>query len=207
MITEIQSLRDKVVACQKCSDLVKTRTQVVFGAGDPNSMLVFVGEAPGEEEDARGVPFVGRAGKLLDKLLHEVGFQRNHIWITNIVKCRPTTTSADGKLNNRPPRMSEIKSCKSWLDQELSIISPQIIVCVGGPSASLIIHKGFKITEERGIWFTDSQYAPFCMAIYHPAYVLRLKGKDYDEALELLANDIKELKRKFIEIRGLSQKI
>jgi len=194
----MQALRDKAVLCTDCEELMKTRTQVVFGTGNPEAKLVFVGEAPGESEDESGVPFVGRAGQLLDKVLEENGLSRKDIWITNIVKCRPTIEFPGGSLGNRPPKVSEIKACKKWLDSELSIISPIVIVCIGGPSASVIIHKGFKMTEERGKWFTDSPYAPFAMAVYHPAYILRMEGEFYERARKLLVADIADAKKKFI---------
>lgn len=195
---QMWTLRDKAILCTDCTELVKTRTQVVFGTGNPESKLVFIGEAPGENEDAKGVPFVGRAGKLLDKVLEENGLPRNSIWITNIVKCRPTITNPDGSLDNRPPKVSEIKACSKWLNAELAILKPIVIVCIGGPSASTIIHKAFKMTEERGQWF-ESSYAHFAIAVYHPAYVLRQVGASYDKALQLLKSDIAEAKAKFIK--------
>jgi len=196
MKNKMQILREKAVLCTDCEDLVRTRKQVVFGTGNPESKLVFVGEAPGENEDTSGFPFVGRAGKLLDKVLEENGLFRNEIWITNIVKCRPTIANPDGSLDNRPPKSDEIRACSKWLNDELSILSPTVIVCVGGPSASVIIHKSFKMTEECGKWF-ESSYAPFAIAVYHPAYVLRLQGAFYDKALELLKTDVAEAKAKF----------
>ncbi len=199
IIDKMQSLRDRAIICKSCEELVKTRTQVVFGTGNPESKLVFVGEAPGEEEDKKGEPFVGRAGKLLDRILYENNMSRYDIWITNIVKCRPTLLSKDGSLNNRPPNVKEINACKKWLDEELSIIAPKVIICIGGPSASVIIHKGFKMTEERGKWFTDSPYADYVMAVYHPAYVLRLKNDSFMIAREILSKDIADAKRKFLE--------
>ncbi|MGQ9610789.1 MAG: uracil-DNA glycosylase [bacterium] len=205
IIEKMSSLRNNAITCKICEELVKTRTQVVFGTGNPESKLVFVGEAPGEEEDKNGEPFVGRAGKLLDKILYENSMSRNDIWITNIVKCRPTLLSKDGSLDNRPPNVKEINACKKWLDEELSIIDPKVIVCIGGPSASVIIHKGFKITEERGKWFTDSLYAPYVIAVYHPAYVLRLKNDPFKVARELLSKDIAEAKKKFLEEKDQSK--
>jgi uracil-DNA glycosylase family 4 len=199
---QIQELREKVIVCRDCEELVETRTQVVFGAGNPEADLVFVGEAPGENEDARGVPFIGRAGQLLDEVLEETGLSRGDIWISNIVKCRPTKMSDTGSLANRAPLMGEIRNCQKWLDAELSLIKPTVIVCVGGPSASVIIHKGFKMTQERGQWFTESMYAPFVIGVYHPAYILRLHGESYDRARELLVADIAEAKKKSIEEKG-----
>ena len=202
MKEQMQTVREKTIDCRDCEELVATRTQVVFGAGNPEADLVFAGEAPGENEDARGVPFVGRAGQLLEELLEENGLSREDIWITNVVKCRPTTMSDSGRLANRAPRVGEIRACQKWLDAELSVINPAVIVCLGGPSASVIIHKGFKMIQERGQWFTDSMFAPFVLAAYHPAYVLRLHGESYDRARELLVADIAEAKKKSIEEKG-----
>ena len=200
---QIQEVREKALACRECEELVRTRTQVVFGHGNPEANLVFVGEAPGENEDARGVPFVGRAGQLLDEILEENELSRDEIWITNVVKCRPTTMSAEtGRLSNRAPRVGEVRACQKWIDSELSIINPTVVVCLGGPSASLIIHKGFKMTEERGEWFLDSMYAPFVIAAYHPAYVLRMHGDSHDRAREFLSADIAAAKKKSIEEKG-----
>ena len=199
---QIQEVRGKAIACCDCEELIKTRTQVVFGMGNPESNLVFIGEAPGENEDTRGEPFVGRAGKLLDEVLNETDLSREDIWISNIVKCRPTKTSESGRLSNRAPRVGEIRNCQKWLDAELSVINPTVIVCLGGPSASVIIHKGFKMTKERGEWFTDSMYAPFVIAAYHPAYILRMHGEPYDRSRALLVADIAEAKRKSIEEKG-----
>ena len=199
---QMQALRERAIACRDCEKLVRTRTQVVFGSGNPEANLVFVGEAPGENEDVRGVPFVGRAGKLLDEILKESELSRENIWITNIVKCRPTKMSDSGRLSNRAPLVGEIRACQKWLDAELSLINPTVIVCLGGPAASVIIHKGFKITQERGEWFTDSMYAPFVTAAYHPAYVLRLHGDSLDRTRKLLVADIVEAKKKSIEEKG-----
>ncbi len=199
---QIREVREKAIVCQDCEELVKTRAQVVFGAGNPEADLVFVGEAPGENEDIRGVPFVGRAGQLLDEVLKRNRLSRQDVWITNIVKCRPTKISDSGRLENRAPLMGEIRSCQKWLDAELSVINPTAIVCLGGPSSSVIIHKSFKITQERGQWFTDTMYAPFVIAAYHPAYVLRLHGELYDQAWEMLLADVADAKRKSIEEKG-----
>jgi DNA polymerase len=139
---------------------------------------------------------------MLDEVLKENALSREDIWITNIVKCRPTTTSDSGRRANRAPRMGEVRNCQKWLDAELSAINPTVIVCLGGPSASVIVHKGFKMTQERGQWFTDSMYAPFVIAAYHPAYVLRLHGESHDKARDLLVTDIAEAKKKSIEEKG-----
>ncbi|MBD3184467.1 uracil-DNA glycosylase [Candidatus Poribacteria bacterium] len=200
---QMQEMKEESLSCEDCEKLVRTRTQVVFGAGNPESSLVFVGEAPGENEDIQGKPFVGRAGQLLDEILKETGLLRDEIWITNIVKCRPTKLNeSTGRLSNRAPLVGEIKNCQKWLEPELSLIDPTVIVCLGGPASSAIIHKGFKMTQERGQWFTDTIYAPFVIAAYHPAYVLRMHGASFDKSRQLLVDDIAAAKQKAIDEKG-----
>src|SRR5262249_28924778 len=185
--------------CTKC-DLALNRTQVVFGEGSAAAPLVFVGEGPGETEDATGRPFVGRAGKLLEEALRENGMLREHVYITNVVKCRPVAFEG-GRARNRAPDAGEIAACDGWLRAQMNIIRPLVIVCLGAPSANLIIHKSFKITQERGRWFENSPYAPWAMATLHPAYVLRLHGDGYDAARRSLVADITAARQKVIELR------
>lgn len=195
---EIDALAREASDCRRC-DLAATRRNVVFGEGDPESPLMLVGEGPGETEDATGRPFVGRAGRLLDEALHENRMTRRHVYITNIVKCRPTTVES-GRVKNRPPRAPEVEACKPWLLRQIEIIRPLVIVCIGGPSANLLIHAGFRMTAERGRWFPS----PYCRAItacLHPAYVLRQHGAAYDDALSLLIADLGAARMKVIELK------
>jgi len=185
--------RRRVFACRDCP-LWETRTNVVVGEGNIDAKLTFVGEGPGENEDLQGRPFVGRAGKLLEEVLLENGLSREDVWITNIIRCRATIREGES-VRNRPPRPQEVQMCRKWLEEELSIIKPKVIVCLGGPSAEVVIHKGFKMTEERGTWF-KSVYAPFALATYHPAYVLRQPGRAFDELRWMLSEDIAEARRK-----------
>lgn len=193
----MEALRRRVLSCTDC-ELSRTRTHVVFGEGDPEADIVLVGEGPGEWEDRTGRPFVGRAGKLLDAVLREVGLKREELYITNIVKCR-AATEVGGRLRNRPPRASEVKACRKWLEAQLGIIRPKVLVCIGGPAASLLLHKGFKMTEERGRWFTDTPYAPSAIAVLHPAYILRKEGEDFLRARELLVEDLTKVRRRLTE--------
>ncbi|HEY3283945.1 MAG TPA: uracil-DNA glycosylase [Armatimonadota bacterium] len=184
--------------CTRC-DLALTRRTVVFGEGNPETPMVLIGEGPGENEDATGRPFVGRAGALLDKALAENGITRKHVFICNVIKCRAAILEGS-RLRNRPPRVEEIEACKPWLVTQLELIKPRVILCLGGPAASVVIHRAFAITRERGQWF-ESAYAPHAMATLHPAYVLRLQGEAYDSARRLLVEDIAEARRKVIEAK------
>jgi DNA polymerase len=172
----------------------------VFGEGNPQSPLVIVGEGPGETEDKTGRPFVGRAGKLLDECLRECGILRKHVFITNVVRCRPTIEE-NGRLKNRPPRADEANTCISlWLEPTLAAIEPLVILCLGAPSANAIIKKGFKMTQERGQFF-DSKYARYAIAGLHPAYILRQQGEAFDQARASLVADIEAARLKVIEAK------
>lgn len=195
----LAEVRGPALLCTKCA-LSQTRTNVVFGEGNPAAPLVFVGEGPGETEDATGRPFVGRAGKLLDEVLRENGMTRQHVYICNVVKCRAANFE-EGRWKNRPPRVEEVAACRDWLQQQLAIIRPIVIVCLGAPAANEIIHKGFQMTRERGRWFTTSPFAPWTMAAFHPAYVLRQHGPGYESARASLSSDIANARRKVIEVR------
>ncbi len=195
---KLDRLAQEASICTRCP-LAFTRQNVVFGEGNPKAPLVFVGEGPGENEDATGRPFVGRAGALLDQILKENGMSRKHIYICNILKCRASVVEGN-RIVNRPPRLEEVNACRSWLEQQLAIIQPLVIVCLGAPAANVIIHKNFRMTQERGQWFT-SPYAPAAMATYHPAYVLRLQGEAYEIARSLLSADIASARLKVIELK------
>ena len=151
-------------------------------------------------EDLRGEPFVGRAGKLLDECLYAAGMKREHVYITNIVKCRASTNEA-GRVMNRPPTSEESGICVPlWLEKQVEIIQPQVILCLGGPSANRIIRTGFQITRERGKFFA-SKYARYAIAALHPAYILRLEGAQYDAMRITLVDDLRLAKEKAIAAR------
>ena len=155
-------LYNECAACQKCP-LCQTRTNCVFGVGNKNAELMFVGEAPGEQEDLSGTPFVGRAGQLLDKFLYAVDIPREDVYIANILKCRPP--------KNRDPQPAEEDACIGYLREQVKLIKPRIIVCLGRIAAMRLIDPTYKITKEHGTWVKKGNY--LMTAVYHPALLLR----------------------------------
>jgi len=171
--------------CTKCA-LCKTRTNVVFGVGDRSAEVLFVGEGPGESEDLKGEPFVGRAGRLLDDMLKIIGLYRTkNIYIANIVKCRPP--------KNRDPLNTEREACLDWLRAQYSLIKPKIVVCLGRIAATELIGGDFKITRDHGRWY-DKDGLKF-MALFHPSALLRDPHRRPDTFV-----DLKELERTIKEI-------
>lgn len=163
MINSWEDLYNECTTCQKC-ELCKTRTNVVFGIGNPKSEVLFIGEGPGENEDLKSEPFVGRAGKLLDKMLEAVDLSRNkNIYIANIVKCRPP--------KNRDPKIEEQEACIDWLRNQVALIKPKIIVCLGRIASMKIIKPDIKITKEHGTFFKKGD--TLIMPTLHPAALLR----------------------------------
>ena len=155
-------LRDCVAACTRC-DLSRTRTNTVFGVGDPNADWLIVGEAPGAEEDRRGEPFVGRAGKLLDEMLRAIGQSRDSVFIANILKCRPP--------NNRDPKPSESAECRPYLERQIALVQPKIILAVGRIAAQNLLGSDEPVGRMRGLHH-DLHGIPLVVT-YHPAYLLR----------------------------------
>ncbi len=172
---ELAAVRAEALYCQRC-DLWQTRTQVVMGEGDPHAGILLMGEGPGENEDRMGRPFVGRAGQLLDRALEEAGLGRGDVYITNVVRCRPTAVQ-NGKITNRAPRAGEIAACEPWRWLEVNLVNPRVVVCVGGPAAKALIDKKFRLTEQRGQIFRREDGRSY-IATLHPAYVLRLQSSD-----------------------------
>ena len=177
-------LESTCAACQKCA-LGATRTKSVFGTGNREASLLFVGEAPGEQEDLSGVPFVGRAGQLLDKFLEAVEIPREQVYIANILKCRPP--------QNRDPLPEEEDACIDYLREQVRLIRPRVIVCLGRVSAKRLIKQDFAITKEHGEWVKKGDY--WMTAVYHPAYLLRdpRKKEDMLEDMKRIAAKLKEL--------------
>ena len=162
-VDKLEALREACLQCRKCA-LCETRTNVVFGVGDPEAELLFIGEGPGEQEDKQGEPFVGRAGKLLDTWLEILRLDRSQVYIANMVKCRPP--------GNRDPLNTEQEACADWLNRQLEIISPKLIVCLGRIAAMTWIRPDFKISKEHGQWYEDER-GRRVMALFHPAALLR----------------------------------
>ena len=180
-----ESLEAACNKCEKC-DLYKTRTNVVFGVGLRDAEVLFIGEGPGESEDLKGEPFVGRAGKLLDEMLKIIGLDRTkNIYIANIVKCRPP--------GNRDPQITEREACIDWLNAQYSLIKPKIVVCLGRIAAAVLIDEEFKITRDHGKWYDKNGVKT--MAIYHPSWLLR----DPTRRPETFV-DLKEIERTIKEI-------
>jgi uracil-DNA glycosylase family 4 len=178
-----EELKSACKSCRRCA-LCETRTNVVFGDGNPQAEIMLIGEGPGEQEDLSGIPFVGRAGKLLDDMLEMIDLDRNKLYIGNIVKCRPP--------KNRDPLNSEREACYPWLQEQIERIQPKLIVCLGRIAAMVLIKEDFKITKEHGQWFEKDgrKY----MALYHPAALLRDPGKRPEtfEDLKFLQATIRE---------------
>jgi len=194
---QMQALKARASVCTAC-DLAETRANVVFGSGDATAKLAIVAEGPSAADNHTTFPFSGPAGNLLDEVLAANALTRGDIWLTNIIKCRAASPKG-GVLKNRPPKVSEIKACSRWLDGELTLTQPSVILCMGAPAAKTLIHRSFRITEERGVWFTDTQYAPFAMATFNPAYILRQEGENFTTMRQLLINDVAEAVRKLQE--------
>lgn len=198
MNQELLRLAEEAAQCQRCG-LCERRRSVVFGEGNPNAPLVLVGEGPGEEEDKSGRPFVGRAGKLLDQALADCGLDRTKVYICNTVKCRAADWST-GKPMNRPPTDEESQACRHWLFPQLDAIGPEVILCIGAPSAKNLIKKDFKITKERGQVFRDGFPRPM-IATLHPAYILRQSSQTNDGGYSLLVADIAKAWRGAVKLR------
>jgi uracil-DNA glycosylase len=163
----------------------------VFGEGSLNSRLAIVGEAPGKQEVEEGRPFVGNAGKLLDKLLVEAGIDRSKVYVTNVVKVRPTKVSG-GRTTNRPPRAGEIREGIEVLREELGLVKPRTLILLGSTPAKALIKKSFTLKPERGTPFDSGLGLP-ALATYHPAYLLRLRGassEDYDQMRAQVVGDL-----------------
>jgi len=171
---ELEALRREVLSCQKCR-IASQRRNAVFGEGNPSAKLLFVGEAPGEQEDIQGRPFVGRAGQLLDRLLEEAGYSRNSVFIANVLKCRPP--------GNRTPRADEILNCHPFLMRQLRIINPRVVCALGAVAAQTLLKRTGSMSRLRGRFFRVGSF--WVVPTYHPAYLLRNPA-----ATDTVRNDI-----------------
>ena len=197
----LAALRGPVLACTLCPHLVKSRTQVVFGVGNPDAELMFVGEAPGEDEDLQGEPFVGKAGQLLTKIIVAMGFTRDDVYIGNVLKCRPDMPP--GEPGNRKPKPAEMETCLPYLRQQIDIIQPRALVALGATAMAGLLGAEEPMGKLRGRWH-DFHGIPL-MATYHPAYLLhnqsltekRKVWEDMLLVLERLGKPISERQRGF----------
>lgn len=165
---QVDHLRRIALACTKCQPLAASRTQVVFGVGNINARLMFVGEAPGADEDAQGEPFVGRAGQLLTKMINAMGLSRADVYIGNVLKCRPDMPP--GSQGNRPPTQSEMTDCLPYLQAQIAIIRPEVIVTLGATALQGLLGLG-GINKHRGVWQRHGEIP--VMPTYHPSFLLR----------------------------------
>ena len=179
-----ESLRAECLRCRGCG-LWETRTNVVFGVGNPKAEIMLIGEGPGQHEDEQGIPFVGRAGQLLDDMLEIIGLDRTKVYIANVVKCRPP--------QNRDPLNVEQDACIGWLRRQTALLRPKIIICLGRVAAKVIIKEDFKITSEHGQWFQRGGVQ--MTAIYHPSALLRDVNKRPEtfEDLKSIQAKVREL--------------
>ncbi|MCA2978393.1 MAG: uracil-DNA glycosylase [Myxococcaceae bacterium] len=177
----LDEIRRELGDCQRCK-LCKGRSSIVFGSGNPRAELVFVGEGPGEEEDRQGVPFVGKAGQLLTKMIEAMKFSRDEVYICNVVKCRPP--------NNRNPEPDEIEACEPFLRAQLASLQPKVIVALGKFAATTLLRDQTSITRLRGQWREYQGVA--LMPTFHPAYLLR-----QPEEKRLAWMDLQEVMKRF----------
>jgi uracil-DNA glycosylase len=188
----LPSLREAAHDCKAC-DLWKSGTQTVFGEGGRRARIIFVGEQPGHEEDLSGKPFVGPAGRLLDQALEEAGIDRSQTYVTNVVKHFKWEPRGKRRIHAKP-NAAEIAACRPWLEAEISLIRPEIIVCLGATAAQALLGKQFRVSRQRGE-FVKSSLAPRVMATVHPSSILRAPD---DEARRVerqrFIDDLKKLK-------------
>jgi uracil-DNA glycosylase len=171
----IPKLRDAAVNCRAC-DLWKRGTQTVFGEGSAKARVMLVGEQPGDQEDIQGRPFVGPAGKILDKALAEAGIDREDVYVTNAVKHFKWEPRGKRRIHKKPNSI-EIAACKPWLEAEIEVVHPQVIVCLGATAAQALLGREFKVSTQRGVW-VPSPLAPFVMATVHPSSLLRAPDEE-----------------------------
>src|SRR5262245_8225362 len=197
----LAAVRERVGACTRCAHLACSRTQTVFGVGNPDADLMFIGEAPGMDEDQQGEPFVGRAGQLLTRIITAMNFAREDVYIANILKCRPDTLP--GSFGNRPPTPIEMQTCRPYLVEQIEIIQPSVLVALGAVAVEGLLGMRGTMRELRGRWHTYN--ATPLMITYHPAYLLRNQApsekrkvwEDMLQVLERLDRPISERQRNY----------
>jgi uracil-DNA glycosylase family 4 len=197
----LEPIRERVCACRKCAHLACSRTQTVFGVGNPDADLMFIGEAPGVDEDQQGEPFVGRAGQLLTKIIKAMNFAREDVYIANILKCRPDMPS--GSFGNRAPTTKEMQTCRPYLVEQINVIQPKVLVALGAVAVEGLLGTRGTMRELRGRWHAYNGIP--LMITYHPAYLLRNQApsekrkvwEDMLEVLERLDRPITERQRNY----------
>jgi DNA polymerase len=197
----LEPIRERVCVCTKCAHLACSRTQTVFGVGNPDADLMFIGEAPGVDEDQQGEPFVGRAGQLLTKIIKAMNFAREDVYIANILKCRPDMPS--GSFGNRAPTTKEMQTCRPYLIEQIDVIQPKVLVALGAVAVEGLLGMRGAMRDLRGRWHAYNGIP--LMITYHPAYLLRNQApsekrkvwEDMLEVLERLDRPITERQRNY----------
>ena len=197
----LAAVRERVRTCTKCAHLACSRTQTVFGVGNPDADLMFIGEAPGADEDQQGEPFVGRAGQLLTRILKAMNFAREDVYIANILKCRPDMPA--GSFGNRPPTPTEMQTCRPYLVEQINIIQPNVLVALGAVAVEGLLGTRATMRELRGRWHIYNSIP--LMITYHPAYLLRNQApsekrkvwEDMLQVMERLERPISEQQRNY----------
>src|SRR5881296_212749 len=197
----LTAVRERVRVCTKCKHLACSRTQTVFGVGNPDADLMFIGEAPGADEDQQGEPFVGRAGQLLTRIIRAMNFAREDVYIANILKCRPDVPA--GSFGNRPPTPREMQTCRPYLMEQIDIIKPKVIVALGAVAVEGLLGTRAPMRDLRGRW--DLFNGTPLMVTYHPAYLLRNQSllekrkvwEDMMQVLDRLEKPISEKQRNY----------
>jgi len=181
-------VREEARGCRRCP-LWEIGTQTVFGVGPASATVMFVGEAPGGQEDKAGIPFVGPAGKLFDEALAAAGIERGNVYVTNAVKHRPWAPGPSGRPKNRAPKQSEITACAVWLDRELEIVRPRLVCCLGAVAAKRVLGKDFKLTQQRGEWLPGPGGTEV-LATLHPSFVMLQRPDTLEEVRASFFADI-----------------
>jgi uracil-DNA glycosylase family 4 len=184
--SSLESIREEIGDCQRCK-LAPKRTNIVFGAGNPNAELVFVGEAPGADEDQQGLPFVGRAGQLLTKIIESIDLKRDEVYICNVLKCRPP--------GNRNPEPDEVAACHPFLKKQLAAIRPKVVCCLGTFAAQTVLQNPSPISMLRGKFFDMDGIR--VIATFHPAYLLRSPDKKRE-----VWEDMKQIRAELVRLRS-----
>jgi len=184
----LTKLRGAAAGCKACP-LWKTGTQTVFGEGSPKAEVMFVGEQPGDQEDKAGKPFVGPAGRLLDQAMEEAGIDRSLAYVTNVVKHFKWQARGKRRIHQKP-NWSEIAACRPWLEAELAVVKPRVLVCLGATAAQALLGRQFRVTRQRGEP-VDSELAPVVLATVHPSSILRADEEDREAELAAFVSDLK----------------
>jgi len=189
----VERLRTAARACRAC-ELWERGTQTVFGEGGPSAAVMLVGEQPGDREDVEGHPFVGPAGKLLDRALDEAGIDRGQVYVTNVVKHFNWEPQGKRRIH-RKPGAEHIRACRPWLETEIAVVRPEVLVCLGATAAQAVIDRRFKVTQHRGE-FVDTPLEPVVMATVHPSSILRAPDeRSRREAMEAFVADLSSVAR------------